>query len=87
MNAPAVSVKTCSQAFIKRSRGFGIGYSVAAAIHTMIPSVTAHNAPFIHKSNLNIGLTVTLGFVVLGMSCLVIAVVGHFVSGQVDDCC
>jgi hypothetical protein len=62
MKAPAVSVKTCSQAFNTRSRAFGISSSAAAAIHTMTPSVTAHNAPLIHKSNLNIGLMVMLGF-------------------------
>ena len=40
MNAPAVSVKTCSQAFSTRSRAFGIGPSAETAIHTTTPSVT-----------------------------------------------
>ena len=57
INAPAVIVKTCSQALKRRSRAFGSG-STSIAVQTITPSVTTHNTELIHNSRENIGLTV-----------------------------
>ena len=86
MNAPAVNVKTCSQAFIKRSRALDIGSSAEAAIQIITPSATMHNAALIHRSNLNIGLMVmVVELVDLAMSRPVFTgFVGYFARGQVD---
>jgi hypothetical protein len=59
MNAPAVNVKMCSDAFRNRSLALGNGSSLALAIQIITPSVTPHSALLIQSNSLNIGLIET----------------------------
>src|SRR5438874_1225372 len=57
MKAPAVSVKTCSQALKRRSAAFGNGSGWQAS-QIIALKVAMHRTALIHRSNLNIGLMV-----------------------------
>src|SRR5947209_3970842 len=86
MNAPAVRVKTCSQALKRRSGALDIG-SRNVLNQIITPRVTTHSAAFIQRSNLNIGFTVIVfGLLALAMSCPFFPVLlARTTRIQVDD--